>query len=331
MHSKRSGAGMILSKPPFMAEADGFGKKKALMLEILIFAAVYMIASAAQSLIMAAPMATYISSMFADGSLAEMTERMFSGDFIGAMGMIKMPEYVVLTMLFSTVTLIAGAVMYCRLIEKRPLRTMGLVRGNILGEYAIGLGAGAAMAAVSVGICAAAGVMSIKGFSPHAGWIILMYFIGFMIQGMSEELLLRGYFMVSMARGRSLYPAVFISSAVFALMHILNPGITLMGMVNIFLFGVFAAVYVIKRGNLWGAAAMHTMWNFSLANILGIEVSGMEIKSSVFVTETSKAAEWLHGGAFGSEGGLGMTVVLAAGLVILCLIPSNKQKTAKHM
>ena len=313
-----------LNKPCFMLEADGFGRKKKLILEIAIFLAVFSVGSAIQSVVTIIPMMRY---MFTSSVIPDMAEKMLEGDFFGALSAIKMPGYLMLTMLFATAGTIVVSILYCRLLEKRPLRTMGFTKKGAVSEYLLGMLIGTVMISCAIGICAAAGVIEYIKLSPNVSWIIILYFIAFIIQGMSEEVLLRGYFMVSMSRQRSVYLPILLSSAIFALMHVFNPGITIFALFNIFLFGVFMAVYVIKRGNLWGAAAIHTMWNFVQSNIFGVEVSGMEVHSSLLVTKTSEAAEWLHGGAFGSEGGLDCTVILLAAILLIWLLPAKREKT----
>ena len=52
---------------------------------------------------------------------------------------------------------------------------------------------------------------------------LLIYFIGFLIQGMSEELVVRGYTLGMMERYTSKKVAIFISSLFFGLLHLLNP------------------------------------------------------------------------------------------------------------
>ena len=313
-----------LQKPYFMLEADGFGRKKKLILEIAILFAVFAAGSAIQSVITIIPMIKY---MLTSSVIPDMMEKMLDGDFFGALGVINMPGYLMLTMLFATAGTIAVSILYCRLLEKRPLRTMGFTRKNAVSEYLLGMLIGTVMISCAIGICAAAGVIDHVKLSLNVSWIIILYFIAFIIQGMSEEVLLRGYFMVSMSRQRGVYLPILISSAIFALMHVFNPGITFFALFNIFLFGIFMAVYVVKRGSIWGAAAIHTMWNFVQSNIFGVEVSGMEVHSSLLVTKMSEAAEWLHGGAFGSEGGLDTTIVLVIAILLIWILPAKKEKT----
>ena len=95
-----------------------------------------------------------------------------------------------------------------------------------------------------------------------------------------------------------------------------------------FLFGVLASLYVLRRGNLWGACAIHSMWNFAQGNLFGAAVSGNRSGPSLLRAEAiaSGSASLWNGGAFGPEGGLAVTLVLLAGIaVLLFLIPNAKE------
>ena len=118
--------------------------------------------------------------------------------------------------------------------------------------------------------------------------------------------------MTSLGSKHKLWVAVTMSSAIFALLHIFNPGITFLSLINLFLAGVSFGLYVICFDNIWGACAYHTMWNFVQGNFYGIQVSGMTMSDSVLVTTNTEGMELLNGGSFGAEGGLITTLVLLA-------------------
>jgi membrane protease YdiL (CAAX protease family) len=83
------------------------------------------------------------------------------------------------------------------------------------------------------------------------------------------------------------------------------------------------AVYLLKRGNIWGAGAIHSMWNFTQGNIFGIQVSGIDKLPSIFAFDASQSGELINGGAFGLEGGLAVTIVLALAIIIALLLKSK--------
>ena len=223
---------------------------------------------------------------------------------------------IAIAMLFATVGGIAGSVIYCRCIEGRKLRTMGFRRGHIIREYLVGLLIGAVMFSVTVAIAVVTGSLTYGGLAGASILILLLFFFGFLVQGMSEEVLCRGYFLVSLARRQHMAVAVIVSSCFFGALHLMNDNIGVLPMVNLILFGCFEGVYLLKRGNIWGAAAIHSSWNFTQGNVFGISVSGMSLQPSVFIFEPTVDGTLISGGAFGIEGGLAASIVLAAALII---------------
>jgi len=117
--------------------------------------------------------------------------------------------------------------------------------------------------------------------------------------------------------------AVILNALFFAALHLGNSGISALAFVNLTLFGVFASVYFIKRGNIWGIGAIHSIWNFVQGNFYGIKVSGMESSCSVFASAMTEGRDLIHGGAFGLEGGLAVTLVLVAGTLFLLTKPAK--------
>ena len=89
------------------------------------------------------------------------------------------------------------------------------------------------------------------------------------------------------------------------------------GICNLTLFGVFASLYFIKRGSIWGIGAFHSIWNLVQGNFWGLRVSGGATECSVFRTTMVEGRDIINGGAFGPEGGLAVTVVLLAGICVL--------------
>jgi membrane protease YdiL (CAAX protease family) len=227
-----------------------------------------------------------------------------------------------IAMLFATVGIIVGAIIYCRAIVGRKLATMGLRHGKVLREYLVGLLVGSVAFSAVVIICWATGTLTFEGLAFGSTGLIVLFFLGFLVQGASEEIVCRGYFMVSLARRQNLAVAIFVSSAAFGALHLFNDNVQILAIVNITLFGCFEAVYLLKRGNIWGAAAIHSSWNFVQGNIFGTQVSGTAKVDSIFSFGATQSGELINGGAFGPEGGLAATLVLVVALAIALLMKS---------
>ena len=221
------------------------------------------------------------------------------------------------------------ALAYCKWVQKRPLPTMGLRKQHWLSEYALGGFLGMAMMTGIILICLLTGSIRIVPGSACFGgsrlfWLFLCL-LAFLIQGFSEEILFRGYFLTSLLRKeRNPWLAIAFSALAFSGAHLLNSGLNRLALLNLFLFGVFAGVYLLKRGSLWGIAALHSLWNFTQGNLWGIRVSGSHFGPSLVEMEVSENLALLNGGFFGMEGGLLCSFVLLAGILILLRLPQKE-------
>ena len=192
------------------------------------------------------------------------------------------------------------------------------VRKALLNPCTIGAAIGLLLFCGAVLINVLTGSMTIDGISSGFSPVLfLLFLLGFGVQGMGEEVLCRGYFMVSLGRRYRAAAAVFLNSAVFSLLHIFNPGISLLAIVNLLLAGVVFSLYFLRTGNIWGAGAMHTVWNFVQGNVFGMEVSGLEISCSLFSSTSDPSRSLWNGGSFGAEGGLSVTIVLTIAILVM--------------
>lgn len=227
-------------------------------------------------------------------------------------------------MLFANMAMILLTMLFCKVIQKRKMRTLGFVKKNLFKEYGMGLGIGFTMFSTAVLLCMVTGALHFEGFSSKftVGTFVL-FGLGYMIQGMAEEVLCRSYLMVSIGRRYPMWVAVILNALFFAALHLANSGISVLAFVNLTLFGVFASVYFIKRGNIWGIGAIHSIWNFVQGNFYGIKVSGMATSCTVFESVAVEGREWMNGGAFGLEGGLAVTIVLIAATLFMLTKPAQ--------
>ena len=212
------------------------------------------------------------------------------------------------------------------LFERRSPLVLGL-NGAFLRRYARGLLVGCGFLLSVIGLIWATGGYRVEGFGVWAAPSLVLFlpilalFAGFVIQGGTEELLMRGWLMQLVASRHGLVAAIVINSALFAIMHGGNiaPSKDLaLALVNLVLFGVMISLYAIKEGSLWGVCAWHTAWNWLLGVGFGLEVSGgrMPVQSLVIdLAPKAGAPWWLTGGAFGPEASVATTIVLLAGSI----------------
>ncbi|WP_426351107.1 CPBP family intramembrane glutamic endopeptidase [Alloiococcus sp. CFN-8] len=311
----------LLKKPDMLMECSSDGHGHKFWIEVLIFIGVFLVLNIIQGIFGGIISSVYllttndISALMAQGT--NITEIIANSDVV------------TIVMLFTTIISIIGAIIYCRFIEKRPVRTMGFRKKNALKDYLLGLLIGAAIFSVSVLICILTDTADFVGLSTSfSAGIILLFFLGYLVQGMSEEVLCRGYFMISIARKNTLWAAVIANSVVFSMLHLTNPGIGLMPLINITLFGIFASVYMLKSGNIWGVAAIHSSWNFVQGNIFGIQVSGLGKQESIFSVTLTEGGSLINGGSFGLEGGLAVSIVLLISIFVVLYYKSSKDQVS---
>ena len=305
----------FLERPAVVTEALNAKRGWHWLVELLIFVAVFIVGSLAQGLVV---LPAQMILIFGN---ADYQAAISSGDLKQAVevsAQMASTNTYALWMLVSDLMLIVVVYLFCRLFEKRKMRTLGFRKQRAVREYLVGALVGLLFFSAAVLIAVIVGAVKIVGISStFSAGLFLLYLFGYMIQGMAEEVLCRGYFMVSIARRYPLIAAVVINSLFFAGLHLFNNGITVLAFINLTLFGIYASLYFIRRGNIWGIAAFHSIWNLVQGNLYGIKVSGINITCSLFETVPGEGKELIHGGAFGMEGGIAVTIVLLAGIVFL--------------
>lgn len=129
-----------------------------------------------------------------------------------------------------------------------------------------------------------------------------------------EELLMRGYIFAALRDGLGLVGALVLTSVVFGLVHLANPGANAVAIVMVTIAGVLLGMVLVATRSLYAATMAHLAWNFVLAGVLHVAVSGLGFTTPDYrLVETGP--DWMTGGAWGPEGGiaagLGMTAALA--------------------
>ncbi len=223
----------------------------------------------------------------------------------------------------------------CRLLDRRPLGSLGLqvgrrwwaelVVGGLLGSAAVG--------AVVAALCLL-GLASVQGRSAAGSapgntgapltWAIAYY----VVAGLAEELLFRGYWLRNVAEGltgsrlaprAALAVSALICSILFALAHGGHNGLPVLAALNTFAAGLLLCLMVALTGRLALAVGFHIAWNITQGPVFGLSVSGLDdLSGGVLQTVIAPdAPALLVGGAYGPEGGLLVTasLVLVAGLL----------------
>ncbi len=142
-----------------------------------------------------------------------------------------------------------------------------------------------------------------------------IWFLIFAVVGWQEELLSRGYWLQNLADGLNLQWALFISAALFAMMHLGNPNASWVAIVGLFAAGYFLAYGYVLTRQLWLSVGLHIGWNFFEGNVFGFQVSGLD--TFRLIHQTVHGPELWTGGAFGPEAGLIVLPAMAFGAVLI--------------
>lgn len=214
-------------------------------------------------------------------------------------------------------------VLYMLIFKKnRPiLRSVGSkLPGNNLRMLGLGLviGFGLNMFCALVAMLCGDIHLRFDSFRPLS---LLLIFVLVFIQSSLEELMTRGFLYQRLVRiyGSPVF-AMIANSLLFALLHIFNPGVTLLSSLNIFVVGLLFSLIVYYFDSLWCAFAVHAAWNFTQNILLGLPNSGLVVPYSVFKLDAARAVDsFAYNVGFGIEGSALSCVVLSAACVAVVI------------
>ena len=204
---------------------------------------------------------------------------------------------------------------YVRIMEKRAVSELAGTRAA--RELGVGLALGALLFSATVAILGALGVFQITG--KNSWQIMLAILPASILSGVLEEVLIRGIVFRILERWLGSWVALGISAVIFGVLHLLNPGATLLDAAAISIEAgvLLAAAYMLTR-RLWLCIGTHVAWNFTQGGIFSVSVSGGASKG--LFQSRMVGPDWLTGGAFGAEASaVALVVCLAAGIVLLIL------------
>ena len=222
--------------------------------------------------------------------------------------------YILLESSMLLAVLTAAAIMLR--FERCPFSGLGLsVRGHTKGLW-YGFLMAVLLYVVGFGLSLAMGEVEVIGFQFKA-WDLAGAWVFFLLVALFEEILMRGYIL-----GRLLHTtmnkflALFVSAALFAFMHIFNPEIAFLPMLNLLLAGMLLGASYLYTRNLCFPISLHLFWNWIQGPILGYQVSGNNFTTSM-LTLRMPEENVLNGGAFGFEGSLICTVLMIVFTILI--------------
>ncbi len=132
----------------------------------------------------------------------------------------------------------------------------------------------------------------------------------FLLVGLFEEFLLRGYSQFTLARGVGFWPAAMVLSAAFGLIHLRNGGEAWPGALAAACIGFFFCLTLRRTGNLWFAVGFHAAWDWGETFFYSVPDSGM-VSPGHLLSSSLHGPQWLSGGSVGPEGSVLCFVVIA--------------------
>jgi len=199
-------------------------------------------------------------------------------------------------------------------IEKRPFGDYGLPGRGAFGR-SFWMGVVWGMVAITGLMLAIGGVGDFSlGAAALHGQRVLKFaaFWGafFLVVGLFEEFLLRGYAQFTLAQGIGFWPAALLLSTYFAVLHFGNPGETWVGLLAVVAIGLFFCLTLRRTGTLWFAVGFHASWDWGESYLYSVPDSGGMVTGHL-MHSSFHGSHWITGGSVGPEGSVLVFVVIA--------------------
>ncbi len=215
-------------------------------------------------------------------------------------------------------------------IERRPLAAYGLgPTPGTLPQLLLGLFWGLASLSSLVLVLTSTHLLVFSGRLLSGAAILrfgAQWAFAFLLVGLFEEYLLRGFLLFTLARGLSgIYAAILKSphtdalgfwtaalllSFVFGLGHRSNPGESSIGLLTASAAALVFTLSLWRTGSLWWAIGFHAAWDWAQSFLYGVADSGLMMRHHLFSTH-SAGRPILSGGLTGPEGSLFVLPLLA--------------------
>lgn len=220
---------------------------------------------------------------------------------------------------------------YWRLFQKKTLSELGFTRR--IGTYPVGGLMGAALIAASVALVMLTGTITYSGVFENIdyGFICLM-FGGFIFQGAFEEVLCRGVVLQLLKDKAPITVAVGVSTVLFVIPHIFGMkgtdlSIVIVAVICLVLISLILSLLTLRSKSIYAACGLHTVWNFVLYNILGLNLSGNDTKTSAIFDMRTVGSNIINGGDYGIEASVITAAVLTVALILTFAVKQKKGGT----
>lgn len=212
------------------------------------------------------------------------------------------------------VAAVAPALVLAR-IEKRPWKVYGLPISSAFGRN-FWLGSVWGFLAISALMLTLYGlhIFSFGHLAVHGGRLVRFaayWTVMFLLVGLFEEFLLRGYSQFTLTRGIGFWPSALALSCAFGLIHLRNGGEQWPGLLAAAFIGLFFCLTLKRTGTLWFAVGFHAAWDWGETFFYSVPDSGM-VAPGHLLSSSLHGPQWLSGGTVGPEGSVLCFLVIAA-------------------
>ena len=167
----------------------------------------------------------------------------------------------------------------------------------------------------------------VTGLALHGTAILssmIAWGMAFLLVGLFEEFLCRGYVQYTLGAGIGFWLAAFVMSALFGFSHAFNANENVVGAGAAGMFGVLFCLFLRRTGNLWIAVGFHAAWDWG-QTFYGVPDSGIVPYHSVLSSAFSGPL-WLTGGTVGPEA----SVLTPIALLVAALVFSRYHRENRH-
>jgi membrane protease YdiL (CAAX protease family) len=204
-------------------------------------------------------------------------------------------------------------------LEARGIGGYGLPGAEMFGlRFWQGLVWGLVMVSATILLIWLLRGFSFGGLALHGsalwGYAVLWGLV-FLVVGLFEEFLFRGYTQFTLASGIGFWPAATVISAVFGASHLRNTGEDIAGALSVFVIGMFFCLTLRRTGNLWFAVGLHASFDWGETFLFSVPNSGI-VAPGHLLNSSFHGPVWLTGGTVGPEGSVMAFVVVALATVI---------------
>ena len=206
-------------------------------------------------------------------------------------------------------------------VEGRPFNCFGLADRLWLSRLAWGALAGFAAICGLVGFLWSQHLLILSGLvlTPKAAiGYGLLWAVVFFLVALSEEALLRGYLLFTLARGMGWFWSSILLSLAFSAIHLQNHGENVFGLTAVFIVGLVDSLSVYYTRSLFWVVGYHAAWDWGESFFWGTADSGRLIEGYLLKEHPAGLAT-LSGGTAGPEGSLYNFVVLALSALFIFL------------